>query len=88
MKLNNKNCQLSFKRLQEMVKDEYPELDLNQPYLDKLCHQTKSPRIINLIRQAYYLGMARGIKRVDEGMTPVVLDPIEMINHSDALHTL
>lgn len=83
MKLHNKNCQLSFNRLQEMVKDEYPELDLNHPYLDNLSHQTKSTRIRNMLRQAYYLGMARGIKRVDEGMTPVVLDPIERIDTCD-----
>lgn len=78
MKLTNKNCQKSFENLKSLVAEEYPELDLEYPYLDNICHQTKSPRIMSLIKQAYYLGMARGIKRVDEGMRPVVLDPLEM----------
>ena len=78
MNLTNKNCQRSFENLQKSVADEFPDLDLGYPYIDKLCNQTKSARIMKLIKMAYYLGMARGIKRVDEGMRPITLDPLEM----------
>ena len=76
---NSKHCELVMKNLQESVVDEYPELDLDYPYLDNLCKQTKSKKALDLIRQAYYLGMARGIIRVDQGMTPVTLDPFETL---------
>ena len=79
---NSKHCKLAMKNLENSVKEEYPELDLNYPYIDTLCHQTNSPRIMSLIRQAYYLGMARGIKMVDDGMTPITLDPLEMDFHN------
>lgn len=78
MTFHNKSCQRSFENLQKSVTEEYPDLNLDYPYIDHLCHQTQSPRIMSLIKQAYYLGMARGIKRVDEGMRPVRLDPVEI----------
>lgn len=54
--------------------------ELDQPYLDKLSHQTKSHRIMRMITLAYYLGKMKGISEVDEGLTPVTLsDEIEKI---------
>lgn len=77
-KWNSKHCELAMKNLQNSVADEYPNLNLNYPYLDNLCKQTNSKKTLDLIKQAYYLGMARGITRVDQGMTPVTIDPFEM----------
>lgn len=74
---NSPHCEIAMKNLQDAVADEYPNLDLTYPYLDNICNQTQSKKALDLIRQAYYLGMARGIKRVDQGMTPVTLDPFE-----------
>ena len=51
----------------------FTEEELGRPYLDKLSHQTKSPRIRRMIELAYWLGWLRGIKYVDEGLTPMEL---------------
>ncbi len=40
-KWNSKHCELAMKNLQEAVADEYPNLDLNYPYLDNICKQTQ-----------------------------------------------
>lgn len=45
--------------------------ELESPYLDKLSHQTHSPRIMRMITLAYYLGKLKGIAEADEGFTPV-----------------
>lgn len=56
------------------IKDGIPNEEMSTHYLDRLSHQTKSPRIIRMIRIAYYLGWLRGIAYVDEMQTPVTLD--------------
>lgn len=76
-KWNSKHCEMAMKNLKNAAKQEYPDLNLDYPYLDAICHETKSLKALKLMRQAYYLGMARGIKKVDEGMTPIELDPLE-----------
>jgi hypothetical protein len=75
---NSKHCEKAMKNLKYTANHEYPDLDLDYPYLDAICHETKSAKALKLMRQAYYLGMARGIKTVDEGMTQIALDPLEM----------
>lgn len=54
-------------------RDGFTDDELEHHYLDKLSHQTKSHRIMRMIRLAYYLGWLRGIAHVDEGKTPITL---------------
>lgn len=67
-KLNNPRIE----RLIQWVKDNakrlnnFTDQDLEYPYLDKLSHQTKSPRIMRMISLAYYLGQIRGLRMCDE----------------------
>lgn len=67
------------KRQYEWVKEDAKRADgfaddeLASHYLDKLSHQTKSRRIMRMIRLAYTLGWLRGIAYVDEGKTPIAL---------------
>lgn len=60
--------------LEDAKKRKFTDEELASPYLDKLSHQTKSPRIMRMIELAYYLGKLKGVKEIDEGKTPVVLD--------------
>lgn len=67
-----------FKRRYERVKDEalrrgFTEEELETHYLNRICKQTKSPRILHLITLAYYLGQLRGISDIDEGYTQISL---------------
>lgn len=55
-------------------RDGFTDEELESPYLDKLSHQTRSPRIYRMIKLAYYLGRLRGISEIDEGLTPITLD--------------
>lgn len=47
--------------------------DITHPYIDLLSHRTKSLRIYEMIREAYTLGMARGILMVDNGHNKITL---------------
>ena len=69
-KWNSKHCELAWKRL-ERYNNGYA--DISHPYLDKICKKTKSVRIKGLIEEAYYLGWARGILQVNNGMNVVKL---------------
>ena len=60
--------------LKEAKRRGYSDEELESPYLDKLSHQTKSPRIMRMVSLAYYLGWLRGIESADNGLTPVTLD--------------
>jgi 23S rRNA G2445 N2-methylase RlmL len=46
--------------------------ELETPTLDRLSHQTKSLRILRMVKLAYHLGVLRGIRSVDEMSTPIV----------------
>lgn len=62
--------------LKDVKRDRYNFTDeeLESPYLDKLSYQTKSSRIMRMITLAYHLGKLKGIREIDEGKTPIVLD--------------
>lgn len=51
--------------------------EVESPYLDKLSHQTGSPRIIRMIRLAYTLGQLRSISQIDEGKTPITASSLD-----------
>lgn len=57
-------------------RDGFTDDELEKPYLTKLSHQTKSHRIMRMIRLAYTLGWMRGIDYVDQGKTPVEIRPV------------
>jgi hypothetical protein len=59
--------------LEDAKKRGYSDEELESPYLDKLSHQTKSPRIMRMISLAYYLGWLRGIASADSGLSSVTL---------------
>lgn len=62
------------KVLEDAKKRGYLDEELKSPYLDRLSHQTKSPRIMRMVSLAYYLGWLRGIESADNGLMPVTLD--------------
>lgn len=67
-----------YERLLDTAKREgFTDDELESPYLDKLSHQTSSPRIMRMIRLAYTLGQLRGISQVDEGKTPITASSLD-----------
>ena len=58
---------------QAKEKDNFTDEELSTPYLDKLSHKTKSPRIIRMIILAYTLGRMRAIQDIDDGFNEVTL---------------
>ena len=52
---------------------EKSKFDITHPYIDFLSKRTKSFRIYEMIREAYTLGMARGILMVDSGHNKITL---------------
>lgn len=60
--------------LRDAKKHGFTDCELASPYLDKLSHQTKSPRITRMITLAYYLGKLKGVAECDEGHTQIILD--------------
>lgn len=64
-------------------KDGFIDEELSSVYLDKISKKTKSPRIYKLIRWAYILGQLRAIQDIDEGYTPITIDPFEKITPID-----
>lgn len=61
------------KTLEEAKERGFTDEDLENHYLTKLAHQTKSMRIMRIITLAYYLGKLSSISEIDEGFTPVTL---------------
>ncbi len=73
-KWNDEQLKKHYERTKEHAKrDNFTEDELERPYLDELSHQTKSHRIIRMIKLAYYLGKMKGIREVDEGKTLITL---------------
>lgn len=71
---NDERLRRQYARVKEYaLSDGFTEDELSSHYLDRLGHQTQSPRITRMIRLAYHLGWLRGIAYVDEGKTPVTL---------------
>lgn len=68
---NCKHCELAYKRVKEWA--EKSKFDITYPYIDYLSKRTKSFRIYEMIREAYTLGMARGILMVDNGHNKITL---------------
>lgn len=68
--MNCRHCELALERIKEWN----PDIDISYPYIDKLCHKTKSGRILSMIKEAYVLGMARGVIMVDNGHNKITLD--------------
>jgi hypothetical protein len=67
MRFNDERYQKMYENIKrDAMKEGYSEEDLEKPYLDKLSKQTKSVRIMKMIRLAYWLGWLRGIKFCDE----------------------
>ena len=54
--------------------DGFTDDELISPYLDQFYHQTKSKKTLRMIRLAYYLGMLRAIRSIDDGKTLVSID--------------
>lgn len=73
MPLNDPRFARMYDRVKEYAqKDGVTDDELASPALDRLSHQTGSPRIIRMIRLAYYLGWLRGIRHYDEMQVRVV----------------
>lgn len=68
---NCRHCELAYKRVKEWA--EKSKFDITHPYIDFLSKRTKSLRIYEMIREAYTLGMARGILMVDSGHNKITL---------------
>lgn len=68
---NCRHCELAYKRVKEWA--EKAKFDITHPYIDFLSKRTKSLRIYEMIREAYTLGMARGILMVDSGHNKITL---------------
>ena len=67
MKFINPRYEKIYNRIKEdFIRTGFTEEELSHPYLDKLSKQTKSTRIMRMIRLAYYLGWLRGIRYCDE----------------------
>lgn len=75
MDWNDYHCEYAMKSLKRRI--EGFNLDLDKPFLNQL----KSRKLTKdeLIKYAYVLGQARGIQLVNEGATPIRIDPLEMI---------
>ncbi|MDV3426691.1 MAG: hypothetical protein LIR50_05810 [Bacillota bacterium] len=74
MKFNLERNENNYNRVKQMaIDDGFTEEELEKHYLDKLSHQTKSSRIMRMIRLAYYLGWLRGIYYCDEGHTKITM---------------
>lgn len=72
---NDERLRRKYERVKEDARnDGFTEDELSSHYLDKLSHQTKSGRIMRMVRLAYTLGWLRGIDNIDQGKTPVTLD--------------
>lgn len=75
----NKHLESRFNRIkEEALKRGHTEEDLQVLFLNKLNKKTKSVRIRKMIELAYYLGQLRAIKDVNEGYTPITIDPLEI----------
>ncbi|MDA8333622.1 MAG: hypothetical protein M0Z41_01300 [Peptococcaceae bacterium] len=71
-----------YARMYERIKGDalqagFAEEELVQPTLDKLSHQTRSFRIIRMVRLAYWLGWLRGIRYCDE-MLNAKMEPVKI----------
>ena len=74
-KWNKEQLQRRYNRVTKNALDRgFTAEELKKPYLDELSRQTKSSRILHMIKLAYYLGQLRAIQDIDESFTPVVLD--------------
>lgn len=70
LEINEEN----YNRVKQMaIEDGFTEEEVERHYLDNLSHQTKSSRIIRMIRLAYYLGWLRGIYYCDEGYKKITI---------------
>ena len=88
MNWNDKTIEKMYNRIKKEAQERgIPEERLLSPYLNKLSKETKSPRILKMIEEAYYLGMLRGIHYVDEMKTPIFLRDlgISTIPNEDSL---
>ena len=75
MDWNDRHCEYAMKSLKRRT--EALNLDLDKPFLNQL--KSKKLTKDELIKYAYVLGQARGIQLVNEGATPIRIDPLETI---------
>lgn len=75
MDWNDRHCEHAMKSLKRRT--EILNLDLDRPFLNQLKDRKLTKD--ELVRCAYILGQARGIQLVNEGATPIKIDPLEMI---------
>ncbi|AOQ24614.1 hypothetical protein MTAT_19570 [Moorella thermoacetica] len=74
MRFNNERYREIYEKVQrDAMEAGYTLEDLERPYIDRLSKQTKSKRILRMVRLAYWLGWLRGIKFCDEMFTQVTL---------------
>lgn len=76
---NKPRFKRKYHRVLEDAKEHYGFTDeeLANPYLDKLSHQTKSPRISRMILLAYILGKLCAIQEIDSGYNEVTTSNTE-----------
>lgn len=80
MKFNLERNERTYRHVEKLAIDKgFTREEIEEPYLSKLSHQTKSKRILRMISLAYYLGWLRGIRCVDNGYTEVTISTIEEI---------
>ena len=76
---NKERLERKYLRVVENAKEQYGFTDeeLANPYLDKLSHQTKSPRISRMILLAYILGKLSMIQEIDSGYNQIAMSNVE-----------
>ena len=81
-KWNNERLKRRYERIIWDAKQNNPysftDEELKYPWLNSNIFKTKSARIWRMITLAFTLGQMAGVKRVDEGMTPISLEPLEI----------
>ena len=73
---NDITCKNNYEWIQEHA-NKYG-VDISHPYLDKICKKTKSPRVQQLIIEAYCLGQARATIMIDNRKNVITLDDVSL----------
>lgn len=77
-KWNDSYLEKMYYRIKEWAKKDYQgkynftDEELEKPNLNSKIFRTKSPKIWRMLTLAFLLGQMSGIKRADEGKTPIV----------------
>ena len=84
MRFNSEKHEKFYNRIKcEALRNGFTQEELERCDLSRLNRQTKSKRILHMIRLAYYLGQLRGIKDCDEVFYSVIRLSENDVNHTE-----